>query len=69
MANGKDERFGRVHAYWLEVVFQMKYFCKLIMEGDFPGAPDTDTWEIPEAEYDILRDEMGAYRQVNTLVE
>ncbi|MFA7164648.1 MAG: hypothetical protein WC124_02215 [Desulfoplanes sp.] len=45
----------------------MKFYLKLVMTGDFPGSADTDTWEIPEAEYDIIRDEMTAYPQVNKL--
>ena len=28
------------------------------MEGKFPGSPDVDTWEITEAYYDHVRDEL-----------
>lgn len=49
----------------------MKFFCKLIMEGDFPSAQDTDHWEVTEGTYDwlleVMKDE--AIRQVNRLVE
>lgn len=49
----------------------MKFYCKLIMgeSGDFPGAPDTDTWEISDEAYDHLRDFLTSYRQVNKLAE
>jgi len=49
----------------------MKFFCKLIMgeTGDFPGAPDTDHWEVTEETYDRLLELMegAAIRQVNRL--
>ena len=32
----------------------MKFSLSLIMEGAFPGAPDRDTIEISEADYDEL---------------
>ena len=47
----------------------MKFFCKLIMEGDFPSAQDTDHWEVTEETYDRFRAvlEDVAIRQVNRL--
>ncbi len=48
----------------------MKFFCKLVMgePGDFPGAPDTDTWEISEKDFDYLNEQMKlrAIRQINS---
>lgn len=32
----------------------MKFSLSLIMEGTFPGAPERDTIEISEADYDEL---------------
>lgn len=53
----------------MEAIFQMKFYCKLIMEGNFPGSPDTDEWEISEKVYDGMRNMMTleAIRQVNKL--
>ena len=49
----------------------MKFYLKLIKgdSGDFPGAPDTDHWEISEGCYDQIRDMMAPYRQVNKIAE
>ena len=33
----------------------MKYYIKLIIEGDFPGSPDNDYVQIKEEEYDFIR--------------
>jgi len=33
----------------------MKFIIKTIMEGDFPGSPDTDTFEVTELMYDSIR--------------
>jgi hypothetical protein len=32
----------------------MKYYVKLVMEGEFPGSPDTDTFEVSEKEYSMI---------------
>jgi hypothetical protein len=34
----------------------MKFYLKLVMKGNFPDSPDTDSKEITEAEYDELYD-------------
>jgi len=35
----------------------MKYILKLIISGDFPGSPDTDSVDISEDVYNRLWDE------------
>ena len=37
----------------------MRFYCKLIMEGDFSGSPDTEQWEITEKTFDWLKETMG----------
>lgn len=32
----------------------MKFYLKLVMEGNFPGSPDTLSFPITESEYDEL---------------
>lgn len=32
----------------------MRYYLKLVMEGSFPGSPDTETTEITESQYEAI---------------
>ena len=33
----------------------MKYIVKLVMDGSFPGSPDTFTYEVDGETYSIIR--------------
>jgi len=34
----------------------MNYEIHLIMDGDFPGAPDHDRYVVPESVYDLIKE-------------
>lgn len=33
----------------------MKFTIKMIMDGDFPGTPDTDTFEVTAEIWDMIK--------------
>jgi hypothetical protein len=45
----------------------MKYYLKLVMEGDFPGSPDTESREVSESFYNYLYSTYFRNRRNNEL--
>lgn len=43
---------------------ELSYKVKVIMEGDFPGSPDIDTWIIDQGLYDNLIDMLADQRRL-----